>query len=802
MPSARNQANAFAKQYDLPLFALDSIKCEKRDNGTWKKNIRFHGKKEEGYMWGFPLDAFTNGKALYKTRKDDCFAVKTGKQSGVMVLDFDDAEYYHQTMEHLGNEMDEDGDMNPLYCPEIANTLTIKSRKGFHVYLRVPEDMGMFANSTNVWDAPLDIRGEGGCSICPPSMYEMEDDDIEYTIQKDHAIAIMSNTLYSFLSQAKNARIYGKTYNDEISGNGINMSSEKLATTDLGRLTECINLLPDEFCSDYERWFRIGSIIATETNRSDSGLKLFMEVSRKAKDYEMTPDHVYEKKWQEFQIGKCTMGSLIHYMRELGIKIPFIKPTEWMGVDTDDDSDDEGFSSIELMKRQRTKPITDELLAIMSKKPKDQSPEEKKQISDFFNQRYKIMKKYFEKYHFFNNDTESVVYLNPEGDWKLVKNHKLVYCDCTLDYKEKGNDFIDSWLRDMYKRKYDKIDFLPPPANVPSRIYNSFNGFKIEKTESTEGDCPEILEHIKSLVNYDDESARYILSYMAHLVQKPGELPLTSLIFMGDQGTGKNLFWEKFARTIMGERYLVSTCKQDHIVGTYPIIGEKLLVIMDEANSKDSFMNAEKIKELITQPMLSINKKYFDIMNVRNFGRYVFFTNNKTPVKIEQSDRRFVVFKTSNTHIGDAEYFTRLANVMDDPVYMKRFYDALMSLDISDFIPGRDRPITEIYKDIQSATVPVPVRFMREYKDANEPQFDGSTGATNPLHEIKASDLYRKFKNWCEGMNEGLNERGRCMSSTAFGRAMNDIGGIERKRTKYGMMYEIDWEKLNDGICE
>lgn len=798
MPRTLNQANDFAKRYNLPIFALEDLQCEKNDDGVWKKKIHFHGVKEDGYMWGFPIDQFTNGRALYKKRGDHCFAVKTGLVSRVITLDFDTEDYYHQTIDHLANEYDEDGEKNFLYCPEIKNTLTIKSRKGFHVYLRISSDKTMFSNSTNVWDAPLDIRGEGGCSLCPPTSYEFGDDEFEYHIHNEHEIATMSNVLYEFLSNAKNVKLHGKNYTDEISGNGIVRDESKKATTDLGRLTELVNLLPDDYCANYTNWFNIGAIINTETNASEDGLNLWMEVSRKAKGYETTPERVYAEKWREFLPGKISIGSLIYILRELGITIPYQQPTEWMGFESEEE--DEGFSSIELMKRQRTIPMTDELLAIMSKKPKEQTPEEKKMMDDFYNGRYKRMKKYFEKYHFFNLETECIVRVNPEGNLKFIKNHKLVFADCVMDYKEKNNGFVDWWLRDMYKRNYDKIDFYPPPAICPRNVYNSFTPFVIEKTPSPEddGECPEILEHIGSLVDYHEPSIKYFLCFLAHLVQKPGEIPGVAIVLISDEGIGKGSFMRKIIHILLGRRYGLETEKIGDIVGRFnSSIRDKLVVCKDEMNGKDGFESVEALKHLITEPTINCEKKGVDTEEVHNYIRLFFFSNNDIPIKISADDRRYVVFRGNGKYIHNPQYFKNLHKKLDDKVYMRRFYDILMSMDIRDWNPMADRPKTEVYKEIQQAYIPPIQRFMREYLEEHTWSDTDSTGGTDNervmILEITPTHLYDKFKRWCDRTRIGLGRDGHAVISQAkFGRDLKKMKGIWMERSSRQRIYKIN----------
>ena len=66
-------------------------------------------------------------------------------------------------------------------------------------------------------------------------------------------------------------------------------------------------------------------------------------------------------------------------------------------------------------------------------------------------------------------------------------------------------------------------------------------------------------------------------------------------------------------------------------------------------NGKDSFTGSEVLKNLIVSPKISFEEKNVMTCMVNNCNRFVFFSNNDTPVKIELSDRRFVVFEADNS---------------------------------------------------------------------------------------------------------------------------------------------------------
>ena len=70
------------------------------------------------------------------------------------------------------------------------------------------------------------------------------------------------------------------------------------------------------------------------------------------------------------------------------------------------------------------------------------------------------------------------------------------------------------------------------------------------------------------------------------------------------------------------------------------MINNKLLVILDEATGKDTFLNNEKIKKFITTNKIAWERKGVDGFTINNFARMLLFSNGKTPVLIPLGDRQ------------------------------------------------------------------------------------------------------------------------------------------------------------------
>jgi hypothetical protein len=355
---------------------------------------------------------------------------------------------------------------------------------------------------------------------------------------------------------------------------------------------------------------------------------------------------------------------------------------------------------------------------------------------------YLKRKAYFEKFHFKLMSKVCYGRFKEDGfDFLTEEKLKSLY-----RYVE---DFISKWVRDINIREYEDVDFKPPPLPHKRDIFNLFTGFEYEKnlkcvSEITQNEIIQesniFIKHLWYLSGKNNNVLDYVLKYLAHLIQETGTLPRTSIVFKSEQGVGKNIFFENFAEKILGEQYLLATANLDHIIGRFPMISKKLLVLMDEANGKESFIGSDKIKSFITAKSIPFEQKGIDPIMIRNCSRMLFFTNNDYPVKIEQSDRRFIVVECSSEIKNDTLYFKNLLSAFNNKKTTTAFALFLKQMDLSNFDTTNDRPITRIYKEVQTATIPTDERYFIE-SDFDEIFFSDRQ---------KSDSMYDSYVFWCE----------------------------------------------------
>lgn len=407
-------------------------------------------------------------------------------------------------------------------------------------------------------------------------------------------------------------------------------------------------------------------------------------------------------------------------------------------------------------------------------------------LSMFKHGDYKFVKKRFEKQVFKINDSEIFVRI-VDGETRLISKKLLMhtfgnkYC---LIYGLREL-FLKEWLSDEDIRTYEQVDFIPTPLMCDEDTWNLFNGFEAQRDIPADANIQPILDHIMRLAGNQQESYDYFINWMADIVQNAGHLSGVSIVLRSDEGAGKNIFIDFLGNKILGEKYYFSTCEPEQLFGRFAVGRKnKLLINLDETSGQDGFKFNEKIKNFITAESVQYEQKGVDSIKLRNYARWIFTTNNLTPVKISLNDRRFVVFDCDNSMCKNTEYFKELAACFADEDVQNAFFNHLAGVDLSNFDAINSRPKTEAYDDIQSVNIPVLYRFLDEYRYVND------------LDEWKVSngDLFTLYMAYLTENNYstvGVNK-------TKIGRDLNKVKGFSRFKSGSIRGFHVCREELDE----
>jgi len=268
-------------------------------------------------------------------------------------------------------------------------------------------------------------------------------------------------------------------------------------------------------------------------------------------------------------------------------------------------------------------------------------------------------------------------------------------------------DVAGAWLEWPNRRDYEGVTFRPDIKTKDVRIgdswfFNIFRGYGCKETKPSDRPCKgeacggkgcvdwffnqDGYKTVKSeeykdwtcgveepigllwwlrsayenLAMFEIDLCRWIVDWVANLIQSPADRPGTALITIGGQGTGKGLFIKPIGQ-IMQEHFVHVNNLRD-LVGRFNAHLEcALLVYADEATYGGDKETAGVLKTLVTEDMFLIEKKGVDKYSVQNHLRLYGSSNNDWVIPADLDERRYCIVRTWEGRKQNKDYFARVA---------------------------------------------------------------------------------------------------------------------------------------------
>jgi hypothetical protein len=272
----------------------------------------------------------------FVNKSHDGFAIITGKESGVSVLDFDTEDAYKEFLEAFGTGIRR----NKVF-----------TKKGKHLYFKYDPDLKQTQNPT----AGVDVRNDGGIIIAPPTSYTLLDGSVaKYELEEDFDLEELSaemklwcgdrdlinnyNEVAVPLKPKKEKKSKPKekkskpketmTASIEDDSTTISDVSDKPKKNGFTFLKEQKGDVVDEIHyylkngmflkmdkqkDPYGTWLRIGASLKSELTETD-GLALFKDISKLYPKW--WDESGCEKTYNDLKCDKITIGSLFYYLKQ------------------------------------------------------------------------------------------------------------------------------------------------------------------------------------------------------------------------------------------------------------------------------------------------------------------------------------------------------------------------------------------------------------------------------------------------------------------------------------------------------
>jgi hypothetical protein len=223
-----------------------------------------------------------------------------------------------------------------------------------------------------------------------------------------------------------------------------------------------------------------------------------------------------------------------------------------------------------------------------------------------------------------------------------------------------------TWWRWPGRDSYVGVDFLPPggPEKLPPDVLNTWRGWGVEPAETSEG-CGRLVEHVHAVIcKGDDDLFEWVMTWMAHMIQRPWEKPETAVVMRSDEGSGKG-FLGRALVDLAGQHGLHVT-QPKQLTGNFNShLTSNVFVFADEVTWGGRRQEEGILKGLITEPNVMIEPKGVDAYRSRSCSRVMIASNGDWVVPAGTGARRFLVLDVGEDRIRDLRYFRKLQRELD-----------------------------------------------------------------------------------------------------------------------------------------
>ena len=337
--------------------------------------------------------------------------------------------------------------------------------------------------------------------------------------------------------------------------------------------------------------------------------------------------------------------------------------------------------------------------------------------------------------------------------WDGVNRMMMGIQDLRLAY---GRNCVNMWLESDECQKVKLKDVLfAPGREVEAGQINLFNGFDLEPLPCDANDVRPMLDLLNYLcskatapedANDDlgaDEIAQWVLRWLAYPLQYVGAKMRTALVFHGDEGAGKNLFFDAM-RDIYGEYGIV--VGQDQLDDKFnDWASRKLFIVGDEVLTRTELAHAKnKLKGMITGKEIQISGKFRSVRTESNHMNVVFLSNEIQPLSLDNTDRRYCVVFTPPAR--ERGFYKDVADWLYQQDGLRKWMYYLMHcVDLADFDENTKPPLTQSKVDLMDLSARSSERFVMQW-------IGGELDL--PVWDCTTDQIYSAYKKWCDREGE------------------------------------------------
>lgn len=340
-----------------------------------------------------------------------------------------------------------------------------------------------------------------------------------------------------------------------------------------------------------------------------------------------------------------------------------------------------------------------------------------------------------------------------------------------------GSNAGRAWTRWAGKnKKLGGVGFYPNQDKCPVSFFNTYIKPSIK---SIKGDCSIYLAHVHDVICDSDQKAyEYLIQYFAHIVQRPEEKPNVAIVMKSVEGTGKGTMMKPLLQIFGAQGIHINGDR--HLTGQFnSATANKLLVFADEVNLT-SHIIADKIKGIISESTVQMEKKGLEAIAIPNYARVVFASNRSHVIKAGTKERRYLVLEPSSRMAQNTLYFERLNQWINNRGAQALLY-YLLNIDLEKFNPFK-APSTSALID----------QKLQSFNNAHQYVYEQLVNHADfaKAARINAPKIIDEFHKWCGVRNIGITP---ASARSQLGKLFTAIAGPSSGRSDRdgGKVYEL-----------
>jgi hypothetical protein len=248
--------------------------------------------------------------------------------------------------------------------------------------------------------------------------------------------------------------------------------------------------------------------------------------------------------------------------------------------------------------------------------------------------------------------------------------------------KPQEMSFAELWLKYLDKRRYDQFVFDPSyefDPNVTRRgDFNLWPGFAYKPKK---GNCWYFLRFVRDIICAGNKKHyRWLLAWLAQIVQHPEFKPGTAIVLIAKKGAGKSFFGKKL-RKLFGPDICFKTAKRDDLFGKWnDHLEHSIFSQLEEAIFAGNHQEMSELNELITGDTLSIQTRFKSTKQSLSFMRFLLNANPGDGTKnwvipATFDERRYSAFYVSEAQMNrKVEYFDPIDEQLENGGYEALMY--------------------------------------------------------------------------------------------------------------------------------